>query len=223
MLDVMAFLRNAVLVAAALGFVAGVPLTAHAIEVECELKDGSTCTVSNDPVDSSSCMCADESGTGSTGDQEWADFDEEQLMEVCQAEVAFCEDDDSGGSTDTEPTAGGDTSDDTGDDSTGSSTGGAETTGDTSPTGTASGGSGPSTNPSDTDSNGTASGGDSDPGTTTGPEPGGDDEGGDGSSGGADEDNEDPSGCSVDTRGSSGGALLALFGLALGLRRRRVR
>ncbi|MBV1861063.1 MAG: MYXO-CTERM domain-containing protein, partial [Nannocystaceae bacterium] len=86
----MTFLRNAVLSVAAFGFLAAVPLTAHALEVECELRDGSSCTVSNDDDDFISCACEDGSGTAGTGGDDWADFDEEQLMEVCLAETVQC-------------------------------------------------------------------------------------------------------------------------------------
>lgn len=230
----MAFLKNAALSLAVLGFVATAPLTAHAIEVDCELRDGSTCTVSNDPVDSVTCACSDDgAGSGSTAGDGWADFDEEQLLEVCMSEVAFCEAAETDGNTTGMSSTSG-TSDSTGDstggdtgDGTESSTGdsGPGSTGDTSPTtGTSAGGdssgSGPGTTPSDTDSNGTASGDDGGPATTTEPETGG----GEGeSSSGAEEDNEDPSGCSVDDRGRSSGVLFAMFGLALGLRSRRRR
>lgn len=233
MLTFMAFLRNAAFVVATLGFVAGTPLTAHAIEVECELRDGSTCTVSNDPDDSVSCMCSDDgAGSGSIGGDSWADFDEEQLMEVCLAEVAFCDAVDTDGgttgmTTTTSPTTtGSDTAaGGTGSTGGGESTGDPESTGGTATAGDTAGGSGPSTNPSDTDSNGTASGGDSGPAGTTGSDSDSGAESGDGSSGGAeaDEENQDPSGCSVNGRGRSPGALLALFGVALGLRSRRRR
>ena len=206
----------------ALCVIAITPSAAHAITVECTLKDGSSCTVSNDPVDSTSCMCADESGTGTSGANDWADFDEAMLLEVCTSELELCSVAGTDGATTGMGTIGTDSTDTVGD------TGGGGTS--TSPGGTtgwdassseggvtgditgASGGSGPSTDPAAT-TGGSASGGDV---TTTGSEPASSGE----SSGGSEATNEDPSGCSVDARGRSPGALLALLGLVLGLRRR---
>ncbi|MGH1343842.1 MAG: MYXO-CTERM sorting domain-containing protein [Nannocystales bacterium] len=233
----MAFLKTIFLTASVFAAVSLAPLTARAIEVECELKDGSTCTVRNDPNDFSSCACADESGTVGGGGNEWEDFDEEQLLEICLSELDICAfaDTDGGtggmttttGATTVDPTEAMDTGDDSGAGS--GSTGGPGSTGGgtagegSSSTGDTPGGSGPSTTPSDTDSNGTASGGDSGPATTTGPAPSGEESGDGSSSSGAGEDNEDPSGCSVEGRGRSGGLLFSLFGVALGLKRRRRR
>ncbi|MBX7081096.1 MAG: hypothetical protein K1X88_17985 [Nannocystaceae bacterium] len=62
---------------------------AHAIEVACRTMDGS-CTVSNDPFDSISCSCNDTGGDESSGGDMWADLTEDELMEICLAEVAFC-------------------------------------------------------------------------------------------------------------------------------------
>ena len=206
----------------ALGIVTLAPTAAHAITVECTLKDGSTCTVSNDPVDSTSCMCADESGTGTSGAKDWADFDEEMLLEVCTSELELCSAAGTDSATTTVGTIGTD-SGDTGDDT--SSTGGWGTTGygesstgdgGTSGTTGADSGGGPSTDPAETTGT-SASGGDSGPSTTSGTEPTPSGE----SSGGAEETNEDPSGCNVGGRHE--GAFLAVFGLMLGLRRRRAR
>jgi len=234
----MAFLRNLVFSAAALVTVSIAPLTAHAIEVECEAKDESTCTVSNDPFDTLTCECSEDGGGGSTGGESWADFDEEMLLEVCEAQLDFCatggetdegtsttandttDSDSDTDSSDSDSTSSGTTGDgeSSGDGTTGgeSTTGGSDTTSDT----TSGGNSGPSTNPAETDSNGTSP---SD-GDDTGPagddtSPGGE-ESGDESSSGADQDEQDPSGCRVGGGGSPG-ALLTLFGIALGVRRRR--
>lgn len=230
-------MKTLVLAVTAFAVVSVFPLAAQAIEVECELKDGSTCTVRNDPDDFASCACADDSSTGGSGGDDWADFDEAQLLEICLSEIAFCESMDTDGGTGGMSTStSGTTVDptgamDTGDDSTadGGSTDGPGSTGggtsgdESSSTGDKPGGSGPGTDPAETDSNGDASGGDSGAVTTTGPEPGGDEGGEDGSSSGAEEDNQDPSGCSVGDRGRSGGLLFSMFGLALGLRSRRRR
>ncbi len=227
----MASLKIHLLSFAALALVASAPLTAHAIEVECELKDGSVCTVSNDPFDTVSCECAESGAGGSTGGEMWADLDEEGLLEVCLAEVAFCEANETDGMSTgmSSTTTVGDTGGTVGDTVGASSTGGDGTTGggsDTdggsdgsSSTGEEPGGSGPSTTPSDTDGS-TASGGGDDGGpvpTTTGtPPPAGSSSGGE-----AEGSSEDPSGCSVGATGAPG-AMMALFGLVLGLRRRRI-
>jgi MYXO-CTERM domain-containing protein len=65
------------------------PRLAHAGEVECESEYGA-CSVSNEGQDFVGCGCANESGTGGTGGNEWEDFDDEELMAICEAELAFC-------------------------------------------------------------------------------------------------------------------------------------
>ena len=225
----MNFPRTLALSLAALSVTTITPRAAHAITVECTLKDGSSCTVSNDPVDSTSCMCADESGTGTSGANDWADFDEEMLLEVCVSELELCSfaGTDSAttgvGTLGTDSTDSGGSGDDTGGE--GTTTGGWGSTGDgstgaggtTNTSGAGSGG-GPSTDPAATTGS-SASGGDDGPAGTssTDPAPSGE------SSGGAEATDEDPSGCSVDGNGHHQGALLAAFGLVLGLRRRRGR
>lgn len=218
-LRTMTFLKNSLLVATFASIFAA-PSLAHAIEVQCESKDGSSCTVSNDGFDSVSCECAGDPGGGSTGGNEWDDFDEAQLLEVCEAELAWCEAEGTDGAT---TSAGGDA---TGDDSTGgiesasASDSVGETDGDTDD-GTAGGTdstTGAATGGKDSDS------GDTSPQQGTDGTPGGDSSGGaagsssGGDSGGSTE--EDPSGCSVNPGGGSTGALLALFAL-VGLRRRK--
>ena len=240
MLCTMASLKNLILSSLALAVIAAAPLTAHAIEVECSLEGGSTCTVSNDPFDNVTCDCADEGGSGTVGGNTWEGFDEEMMLEVCEAQLSFCEVSDtevgptstSAGTfgSDTEFGTGGDTESgfdtegSTGDGTTGygttgygeSSTGGGGPSSSTGDGPTSASASGPSTDPADT-TGGSASGG-----TDTSPTPGSSSGGaaGESSSSGADGDSEDPSGCSVGTS-ESGGALFAVFGLLLGLRRRR--
>ncbi len=241
----MTFLNNLLLASAVLAAVVITPTAAHAIEVECSSEDGSSCTVDNDPFDSVTCTCADLGGTGTSGGSAWAGFDEEMLLEVCESQLSICEGVDtegeptttSAGTIGTEGTTVGETIGDTEGDTEGDTdfgtTGyvGTGTTGDyggestgygSSSTGSVtSAGSGPSTDPAETTGS-SASGGDDGPAETSGNDsaPSGDSGS---SSGGADEASEDPSGCSVDAGGPSGGALMALFGLVLGLRRRRVR
>jgi MYXO-CTERM domain-containing protein len=76
----------------------GASAPALAAEVMCSSEDGD-CTVSNDDGDSVSCACGDK-GQGTTGGNEWEDLSEDELMEICEMELAFC----GGGSSDTEMT-----------------------------------------------------------------------------------------------------------------------
>ncbi len=66
--------------------VLGAPAVAHAVEVECG-DDVWTCTVNNDAGASVFCDCGD-SGFGQVGEEEWADFDEDQLLEICFEQLA---------------------------------------------------------------------------------------------------------------------------------------
>ncbi|MEM6293693.1 MAG: MYXO-CTERM sorting domain-containing protein [Myxococcota bacterium] len=238
----MASMKSLFLATAALLAVGSTPLTAHALEVECSLEDGSICTVSNDPFDSIECTCADESGGGTSGGEDWADFDEAALLEVCEAELAFCaageseSESESEGTTDPSESGGdseGDSEGESDSTTTGSDTEGdadtdtegdadtdtegdtdTDTEGDTDATtgdasSSSSGGAGGSSTGSDsqgTDSAGSESAGESSSGED---------------SAGADDDSS--GGCSVDTKGRTGGAMMALFGLVLGLRQRRRR
>lgn len=70
------------------------PRLAHAGEVECH-DDYGSCSVGNEGQDWVGCGCADEGGTGGTGGNDWEDFSDEELMEICMAELAFCGGDDS--------------------------------------------------------------------------------------------------------------------------------
>ncbi|MCR9160734.1 MAG: MYXO-CTERM sorting domain-containing protein [Nannocystaceae bacterium] len=221
----MTSLKTLLLSSLALGAVAIAPLTAHAIEVECTGRDGSTCIVSNDPFDSVECDCAEGLGSGSSGANAWDGFDEEMLTEVCEAQLTTCEsgETDAGPTTTSAGTIGTDSAT-TGDGDTDSgTTGGEGSTGaaSTDPTGesdSASGG-GPSTDPAETTGSSASGGNDTSPSgsssTTTTTTTGGESSG----SSGADSDNEDPSGCSVGGT-QTGGTLFAVFGLLLGLRRR---
>ena len=235
MLCVMASLKNLLRSSLALAVIGAAPLTAHAIEVECSTKDGSTCTVSNDPFDSVNCNCADGPGLGTSGANTWEGFDEEMLTEVCEAQLDSCNfgDTEFGPTTTSAGTFGtdsgttdGDTEGTTGYGTTGYGTtyGGESTYGESDSAGSSSTGSatsasggGPSTDPAETTGS-SASGGSND----STPDEGSSTSGAGESSGssGADGDSEDPSGCSVGGT-QSGGALFAVFGVLLGLRRRR--
>ena len=76
-----------------LGIALGTFMTAHhahAQTVERSTESGS-CTVSNDDQDFVSCACTDGSDTGGTGGTDWADLSENDLLQICELELAFCE------------------------------------------------------------------------------------------------------------------------------------
>ncbi len=189
--------------------------------VLCQEAEG-WCTVQNAPHDSFSCVCADGSGLGYVGFDDWAGYSEEQLTQICEQELSnACL---GGGGTDSGTSDGGSTSDGstTMDRSEGSTdgggsgdTGGSES-GTTGDGGEASDGWRP-TPTSSTGVDGESEGGDGGGGVTTG------DVGGDGTDGtpGATPGPTSSGGCTV------GGApprwsvaLLVLLGVA-GRRRRR--
>lgn len=221
----MASLKTIVLSGLTLAVIATTPLTAHAIEVQCSTDEGSTCTVSNDPADSITCNCANGAGIGTSGANTWDGFDEKMLTEVCEAELDTCNFSD----TEVGATSGGDSS--TGSySSTGYGSTGYDSTTYGGESSSSYGGESSSSTGGDTD--GTSSSG-GDPGTgsagTTGSSTsggnassssGGSGAGDSSGSSGTDLDGDDPVGCSVGGT-QSGGALFAVFGLLLGLRRRR--
>jgi MYXO-CTERM domain-containing protein len=60
---------------------------AHALESMCASAQGD-CSLSNVPDDSISCECADGSGVGGGGGNEWAGFNQAQLDAECEAQLA---------------------------------------------------------------------------------------------------------------------------------------
>ena len=207
-----------------------VPSTALAVEVECSNEDGS-CTVSNDGgTDSVECDC-DGVSSGTTGGNEWAGLDEDEMDEVCLGELELCGGfgstgfgtSDTGVFTDPVPSTTVIPGTDTGDSST---TDGPVTTGTDSGTTTGD----PDTTTGDPDTTtgdpDTTTG---DPDTTTGDpiDPtesatNNNGESGNGEEGGESETTDDESGCGCTTAGPEGGFAMALglFGL-MALRRRR--
>jgi len=145
-------MRSLVLSVVVFASVAGVSGSAKAIDVTCESDEG-TCTVSNDPVDFLTCECGDAGGTAGTGADSWADLSEDELFDICVAELAVCAPGPDTDSTTIGTTFGTDTdSTDTGDtespsttdvgssDTGGSASGTADTGSDTTDPGTSSGG-----------------------------------------------------------------------------------
>jgi len=63
---------------------------ASAATVECS-NDYGTCEVSNDGFDEVTCTCNDEDGFGSTGSNEWDDYSEQMLDELCLSMLSDCE------------------------------------------------------------------------------------------------------------------------------------
>ncbi len=199
------------------------PATARAANVECSNAFGS-CTVSNDGSDSISCTCDGGGGDGGTGGNDWAGLSEAELMEICEAELAYCyEGLPTTGEPDPDGTTGVDTwgTDTGGTDSWGTDTGGGSGSGDGTD------GVGTDGDPgSDSGTAGETAGGDS--GSVTA---GGDDAGGTGGDsggqlegdGGSGSGGSDASGrgCSMGTRGGMGIlALLCLGVLGFAGRRR---
>ena len=77
------------------------PSPARAIEVMCQNEQGGACTLSNDPEQIYECTCEGEFIEGTTGGSmnPWADLDEAELLEICEASLpAECP---AGGSTTT--------------------------------------------------------------------------------------------------------------------------
>lgn len=114
------------------------PSPAAAAEVMCS-NDYGHCTVSNNNGSHISCSCGDSGGDEGTGGDDFEGMSEEELLEVCEDAVAFCEDNGEGGeaesgTTGADPTAGeeeggvdgeeGDTDDEPG--TTGATSGGEE-------------------------------------------------------------------------------------------------
>lgn len=175
------------------------------------------CTITASPVDHLECACSDGASFVVSGGNEWASLSDEELLMVCEQELATgCAI--AGETSDTGDSDGGsDTGDSDGGNDTGDSHGGSDTSG-------ASDSSEPGDSGSDGDggaSEGSATG-DPDP-TTTGNDPtSGASEGGEGETsdgdGGADDDGR---GCSIAPRSASNGLALALLGLLAGGRRRR--
>jgi MYXO-CTERM domain-containing protein len=225
-----------------------VPSEAKAAQVMCSNEYGS-CEVQNSPS-FITCSCVDESSTGGTGGNDYEGMTEEELMAVCEAELSWCQPQDTSSTGDTEGmTSTGDTfGTDTGDVTSTGDTEGMTSTGDTFGTDTGestSGGEGDSTSGGDSgtsgdsgDSGTTSEGGnegEGDAGTGTEGDAGGSegDSGGGGSEetgtsaaeGAADEADADAGidegkGCSV--ANEPGYGVFALFGMLglLGLRRR---
>ncbi|MFV8751510.1 MYXO-CTERM sorting domain-containing protein [Nannocystaceae bacterium ST9] len=65
------------------------PGTAHALLVQCADENGE-CEITNDGFDSIECTCANDSAFGGTGGDDWANLSEEELMDACLSELAFC-------------------------------------------------------------------------------------------------------------------------------------
>jgi MYXO-CTERM domain-containing protein len=66
------------------------PGLAQAATAQCMSLDGS-CEVSNDGMDWTECMCADGSGVGGGGGNEWAGLSEAELGPICEEQLAnFC-------------------------------------------------------------------------------------------------------------------------------------
>jgi MYXO-CTERM domain-containing protein len=83
-------MRWMVMVGPALALMAALPGRAAAASASCDSTEGS-CDVSNDGSDSISCLCADGSGGGGEGGNEWAGLSSEELEAVCEEELAvFC-------------------------------------------------------------------------------------------------------------------------------------
>lgn len=201
-----------------------VPSEAKAAQVMCSNEYGS-CEVQNSPS-FITCSCVDESSTGGTGGNDYEGMTEEELMAVCEAELSWCQPQDTSSTGDTEGmTSTGDTfGTDTGESTSGGE--GDSTSGGDSGT---SGDSGDSGTTSDSGSEG------GDAGTGTEGDAGGSegDSGGGGSEetgtsaaeGAADEAEgdagiEEGKGCSMANEPGYGVfALFAMLGL-LGLRRR---
>ncbi|MEM9204091.1 MAG: hypothetical protein AAGC53_20820 [Actinomycetota bacterium] len=212
-----------------------IPTLAHALQVSCSDDTGS-CSVSNTPLDSFSCTCADQSFAGGSGTSNWTNFDEEMLMDACEAELEFCSfGDTDGATTGIGSTTSDDTSSTTGGDDTSSTTSGDDTSSTTSGDDTSSTTGGDDTTTSGDDTSSTTSGGDTDQatGTTggaTGADPtqgAGDESDTEDASAGADEDEDEDEdeelvergSCSV-TPGRPVGISMLLLGL-LGFRRCR--
>src|SRR5687768_3198389 len=66
------------------------PSISRAATVECSDEYGS-CELSNDGPDSISCSCDEGDSGGTTGGDEWEGLSEEELLEICEVELAFCE------------------------------------------------------------------------------------------------------------------------------------
>lgn len=221
-------MRNLVLSALVFAAVGGVSAPAMAIDVVCGSDEGS-CSVSNDPVDFVSCACGDSGGTGGTGADEWSDLGEDELFDICLAELELCGPDPgtttvgTSFGTDTEGTDTGDTgTDDSTTDVSSSDTG----TGEGGTAETASGTTDPGTS-SDGSEDGSSSGGGSESATagdateSASASAGDDTSSGSASAGG---DGEDTGGCgcsagSGDRSGLLGFAMVVLAGLRV--RRRR--
>lgn len=221
----------------------GVSSTARAAAVDCADKTGS-CSVSNTPDDFITCSCNDGGETGGTGGNDWAGLDEAALLEICLAELSSCAaaaesggpststsvgPSDSGGVTTDEPTTG--IGSETGAEGTGSAT-------DTGATGTSGAVETGSGGPVDTGSGGPATGTEGGSGTGAEPTTGGSESSSSGgsatdasatqgeASGGSDGGQNDGGGggCGCDVGGDSRSGMLGfglLFGVGLGLRRRR--
>ncbi len=80
--------------------IGGASARAQAASVDCSNEYGE-CTVSNDDGDFASCGCGDTSGTGGTGGNDWDGLTEDELLEICLAELRFC----GAGGSDTEGTS----------------------------------------------------------------------------------------------------------------------
>jgi MYXO-CTERM domain-containing protein len=65
------------------------PRPAYALQVQCADENGE-CKVSNDGSDFIECTCFNDEAFGGTGGDDWANFSEDELMQVCLDELAWC-------------------------------------------------------------------------------------------------------------------------------------